>query len=135
MLGKFAKYHYYTIYHKTGYLLHFRSSRRQYFLLLKMNQDQNGQTLASVRSIPTPAGNTGHVTVPVTLHVFNFALPAELHVKSLMNFSYNTILSKYGVTETGDAYWAYLENIKQFFIDHRLPPITKLKPRAIVDKD
>ncbi len=64
----------------------------------------------------------GPVTVPVILHVFNFALPAELHVKSQMNFSYNTFPSKYGVTGTDDAYWTYLENIKQFFIDHRLTP-------------
>jgi len=76
----------------------------------------------------TPAGDySTDITVddqliPVQLHVFGFALPDELHVKSQMNLSHQTILEKYGVSGTGDHYWAYVNAIKQFFIDHRLTP-------------
>ncbi len=68
----------------------------------------------------------GGVSIPVTLHVFNFAIPDELHVKSQMNFSHQTILSKYGVTGTGSEYWMYVDKIKQYFIDHRLTPKSAL---------
>ena len=64
----------------------------------------------------------GGVSIPVRLHVFNFVIPAEVHVKSQMNFSYNTILTKYGVSGTGSEYWMYVDKMKQFFIDHRLTP-------------
>lgn len=76
----------------------------------------------------TPAGDyaasasVGGVAVPVTLHVFDFAIPDTLHVKSQMNFSHQSIMSKYGVTGTGAEYWAYVDGIKQYFIDHRLTP-------------
>ena len=81
-------------------------------------------------SVPTaaPAGdftaqvNIGGVAIPVRLHVFNFAISDQLHVASQMNFSYQTILSKYEVPGTGDEYWTYVDKIKQFFIDHRLTP-------------
>ncbi len=62
------------------------------------------------------------IDIPVTLHVFNFALPDEIHVKSQMNFSHSTILSKYSVPGTGAAYWMYVDKMNQFFIDHRLTP-------------
>ncbi|MBI9075278.1 MAG: DUF4091 domain-containing protein [Desulfatibacillum sp.] len=62
----------------------------------------------------------GGVAIPVQLHVFNFSIPDELHVKSQMNFSHNTVLTKYGVSGTGDNYWMYVDMMKQFFIDHRL---------------
>jgi hypothetical protein len=64
----------------------------------------------------------GDLAIPVRLHVFNFAIPAELHVKSQMNFSHQAILEKYGVQGTGDDYWFYVDKIKQYFIDHRLTP-------------
>jgi hypothetical protein len=64
----------------------------------------------------------GGIDIPVTLHVFNFAIPDQLHVKSQMNFSHNTILSKYSVPGTDAEYWIYVDMIKQFFIDHRLTP-------------
>jgi len=76
----------------------------------------------------TPAGDyTATVSiasfrVPVALHVFNFSIPNELHVKSQMNFSHNTLLQKYGVSGTGSEYWMYVDKIKQYFIDHRLTP-------------
>lgn len=76
----------------------------------------------------TPAGDypaevmLGGVSLPVVLHVFNFTLPEELHVKSQLNVSYETILNSYGVSGTGVAYWDYVDKIKQFFIDHRLTP-------------
>ncbi|WP_028315522.1 glycoside hydrolase domain-containing protein [Desulfatibacillum aliphaticivorans] len=62
----------------------------------------------------------GGTTIPVNLHVFNFSVPDELHVKSQMNFSHNAVLQKYGVSGTGDNYWMYVDMMKQFFIDHRL---------------
>ncbi|SLM33129.1 conserved exported hypothetical protein [Desulfamplus magnetovallimortis] len=62
------------------------------------------------------------IRIPVNLHVFNFVLPDELHVKSQMNFSHQSILEKYGVTGYGSEYWSYVDKIKQFFIDHRLTP-------------
>jgi len=64
----------------------------------------------------------GGVSIPVTLHVFNFQVPAELHVESKMNYSDSRILNKYGVTGTGAEYWLYVDKIKQYFIDHRLTP-------------
>lgn len=76
----------------------------------------------------TPAGDynanamINGIPVPVTLHVFNFNLPAQLHVKSQMNVSHSTILNKYGVAGSGSDYWMYVEAIKQYFVDHRLTP-------------
>ena len=76
----------------------------------------------------TPTGDyttnvqIGGVNIPVRLHVFNFAIPNELHVKSQMNFSHQAILDKYSVGCCGANYWMYVNNMKQFFIDHRLTP-------------
>jgi hypothetical protein len=64
----------------------------------------------------------GGVSIPVRLHVFNFAIPGELHVQSQMNYSDQTILTRYGVTGTGSEYWTYVDKIKQYMIDHRLIP-------------
>ncbi len=64
----------------------------------------------------------GGVNIPVTLHVFNFVLPDDLHVKSQMNFSHQTILNAYSVSGTGTEYWKYVDAMKQYFIDHRLTP-------------
>ena len=64
----------------------------------------------------------GGIDIPVTLHVFNFSIPDALHVKSQMNFSHNTILDKYSVGCCGSEYWMYVDNMKQYFIDHRLTP-------------
>jgi len=64
--------------------------------------------------------------IPIQLHVFNFAIPDELHVKSQMNFSYETILQRYGASAVGSAYWEYVEKIKQYMIDHRLTPSSVL---------
>jgi len=64
----------------------------------------------------------GDLSVPVKLHVFDFAIPKELHVKSQMNFSYQSILQKYGVSGTEEEYWKYVNMIHQFFMDHRLTP-------------
>ena len=64
----------------------------------------------------------GGVTIPVRLHVFNFAIPAELHIQSQMNYSDQTILTRYGVSGTGANYWMYVDKMKQYMIDHRLIP-------------
>ncbi len=64
----------------------------------------------------------GDITIPVELHVFNFTISETPHVKSQMNFSHEKLLKKYGVSGTGDKYWKYVNNMKQYFIDHRLTP-------------
>jgi len=76
----------------------------------------------------TPAGDytadfqIDSISIPISLHVFNFAIPDEIHTKSQMNFSHNTILDKYGVSGFGSEYWIYVDKIKQYFMDHRLTP-------------
>lgn len=60
------------------------------------------------------------INVPIKLHVFNFNVPDDLHLESQMNYSDQTILTKYGVSGTGADYWMYVDKIKQWFIDHRL---------------
>lgn len=62
------------------------------------------------------------IAIPVTLHVFNFAIAEELHVHSQMNFSHEAILDKYSVPGYAAEYWMYVDKMKQFFIDHRLTP-------------
>ncbi len=74
----------------------------------------------------TANARIGGVSIPVRLHVFNFAVPDGLHVKSQMNYSHETILGKYGVSGTGDDYWMYVDKMKQYFIDHRLTPKSPL---------
>ncbi|RLC14736.1 MAG: hypothetical protein DRI57_13985, partial [Deltaproteobacteria bacterium] len=66
----------------------------------------------------TANAEIGGVSIPVRLHVFNFAIPDEVHVKSQMNFSHQRILDYYSVAD--DDYWMYVDKMKQFFIDHRL---------------
>lgn len=80
-----------------------------------------GEYLAdfTIHAVNNPSSS---VSVPVSLHVFNFAIPNEIHTKSQMNFSHNTILDKYGVGCCGEEYWSYVDKIKQYFIDHRLTP-------------
>ena len=100
-----------------------------------------GENTAFWFSVSVPAGapagdyitqvHIGGLTIPVRLHVFNFTLPAELHVASQMNFSYQAILSAYGVSGTGAAYWSYVDAIKQYFIDHRLTPSSVLWPGGL----
>ena len=68
----------------------------------------------------------GGISVPIRLHVFNFAIPDQLHVASQMNMSYETILNAYGVPGTDNEYWMYVDKIKQYFIDHRLTPSSVL---------
>ncbi len=77
------------------------------------------------------AVHIGGVTIPVRLHVFNFAIADALHVGSQMNFSYQNFLQRYSVPGTGSEYWAYVDQIKQFFSDHRLTPSSILWPGGL----
>ncbi|HNT74157.1 MAG TPA: DUF4091 domain-containing protein [Anaerolineae bacterium] len=98
-----------------------------------------GQNTAFWFNVFVPAGvasgdytatmTIGGVAIPVTLHVFAFAIPDELHVESQMNYSHQTFLSAYSAN--GDGYWPYVDGIKQFFIDHRLTPISPLWPGGL----
>lgn len=80
----------------------------------------------------TPSGDytaqltIGGVSLPVRLHVFNFALTEEPHVHSQMNFSHEAVLNSYSVPGYGAEYWMHVEKMKQFFIDHRLTPSAPL---------
>lgn len=71
------------------------------------------------------------IAIPVKLHVFDFTIPSQFHIASQMNFSYEEILSKYGVPGTGTEYWDYVEKINTFFIRHRLTPRNPLWPGAL----
>ncbi len=73
------------------------------------------------------------IKLPVKLHVFNFAIPDELHVKSQMNFSFQEILAKYGVSGTDEDFWFYVDKIKQYFIDHRLTSSGPVWPTGITN--
>ncbi len=73
----------------------------------------------------------GTISIPVRLHVFNFAIPDTLHVASQMNFSYQNFLEQYSVPGYASDYWAYVDKIKQFFIDHRLTPSSVLWPGGL----
>ena len=85
----------------------------------------------------TPSGEyttsltIGTTSIPVKLHVFDFTIPDQLHVKSQMNFSHQTVLSAYGVPGYSSEYWAYVDMMKQFFIDHRLTPKSALWPGGV----
>ena len=101
---------------------------------------QNGATVALTAgtntafwaslSVPpgTPAGDytstlsIGGISIPLRLHVFNFNIPAQLHVASQMNFSYQAFLQQYSVPGYTTEYWSFVDRIKQFMIDHRLTP-------------
>lgn len=73
----------------------------------------------------------GGLTVPVNLHVFNFVVPADLHVNSQMNVSYQNILTKYSVPGYATEYWDYLDKIKLFLARHRLTPQNPLYPGGL----
>ncbi len=64
----------------------------------------------------------GGLSVPVTLHVFDFNLSPDVHIRSQMNVSHQAFLDAYGVACCEEEYWTYVEAIKQLFIDHRLTP-------------
>ena len=91
-----------------------------------------GENTAFWFSVSVPVGTAsgnyttnvhlGSLSIPIQLHVFNFAIPNELHIASQMNFSHGAILSKYSVPGTGSEYWMYVDKMKQYFIDHRLTP-------------
>ncbi len=70
-------------------------------------------------SVPssTPSGEYS-----TSVNIASFSIPDELHIKSQMNFSHDTILEKYSVSGTGNDYWMYVDAMKQYFIDHRLTP-------------
>ncbi len=71
------------------------------------------------------------VSIPVSLHVFDFAVPTKRHVKSQMNFSHQAVLSKYSVPGADAEYWMYVDKMKQYFIDHRLTPKSVLWPGGL----
>ncbi len=75
--------------------------------------------------------NLQGIIVPVKLHVFNFTVPPELHVKSEMGVSYQTILTRYSVPGYAIEYWNYVDNIKLFLIRHRLTPKNPLFPGGL----
>jgi hypothetical protein len=105
-----------------------------------LTADENTAFWVSLSVPPgTPAGDytadvhIGGVSVPVRLHVFDFAIPDELHIASQMNVSHQAFLSKYSVPGTESDYWFYVDAIKQYFIDHRLTPKGLLWPGGLTE--
>lgn len=103
-----------------------------------LNSNENTVFWVNVKASESVASNDytanfllGSISVPVRLHVFNFALSDELHVQSQMNFNCKSMLDKYGVTGTGSEYWTYVDKINQWFIDHRLTPSNPLWPGGL----
>ena len=82
----------------------------------------------------TPAGDystdvtVDGIAVPIALHVFDFELPGELSVASSLGFAQQEVLAKYGA---GYSDWAFMDQWRQFFIDHRLTPQVPLWPSAL----
>jgi hypothetical protein len=75
--------------------------------------------------------NLGTTSIPLIITIFDFEIPEELSIKSQMNFSFETMLQKYGVQGLNADYWDYVDNIKQFFIDRRLTPKSALWPGGL----
>ncbi len=61
--------------------------------------------------------------IPVTLHVFDFALPREIHFDSQMNYSHEAL----GGGNSLDR----VEEIKTFFFEHRLTPVSVAWPAGL----
>jgi hypothetical protein len=82
----------------------------------------------------TPPGDysanvtVGGIAVPIALHVFDFQLPGELSLASSLGFSQQQVLTKYSA---GFSDWAFMDQWRQFFIDHRLTPEVPLWPSAL----
>lgn len=67
-------------------------------------------------------GTTG---VPVSVEVWDFSLPREIHLHSEWGFSWSSIVEMYRGTVGGSVqpcYWDVVNAFKQDFIDHRLIP-------------
>ncbi len=63
----------------------------------------------------------GEVRVPLRVHVYDFALPEETHLKSALGLSKHSINQYHGLGQMGDkeaVYEKYLEN----FAEHRISP-------------
>jgi hypothetical protein len=69
----------------------------------------------------------GGIEVPVRLHVFGFAVPDLLHVRSEMAVDYSAIMSAYGVSN----YFEYVERINRFMVEHRLTPSVPTWPGTL----
>ncbi|MFN7966458.1 MAG: DUF4091 domain-containing protein [Acidobacteriota bacterium] len=69
----------------------------------------------------------GSISVPITLHVFDFAIPDALHVDSELGVDYNAIMNAYSVSN----YFPYVELINKFMIRHRLTPSVPTWPGTL----
>ena len=84
-----------------------------------------------------PAGDVttnvyvGGLTIPVTLHVFDFTLSPQLNMVAELTLSMNAVVSRYGVPGFGDEFWEYVAIWNQFLIDHRLCPPNPTWPGSV----
>ena len=69
----------------------------------------------------------GGIEVPVRLHVFGFAVPDLLHVRSEMAIDYSAIMSAYSASN----YFEYAERINRFMVEHRLTPSAPTWPGTL----
>ncbi len=67
----------------------------------------------------------GTATIPVTLRVWDFALPPEIHLKGEWGFGWSEVVETYKGTIDGsvqDCYWDLVDGLYQDFASHRLTP-------------
>ncbi len=67
----------------------------------------------------------GAATVPLALTVWDFTLPAELHLASEWGFGWSEVVETWGGTSGGSpqaCYWDLVDALYEDFADHRLTP-------------
>ena len=67
----------------------------------------------------------GSATVPVTLEVWDFSLPPEIHLKGEWGFSWSNVVEVYKGTIGGSVqpcYWDLVDALYEDFAEHRLTP-------------
>ncbi len=67
----------------------------------------------------------GAATIPVTLEVWGFALPQEIHLAGEWGFGWSSVVERYKGTVGGSVqpcYWTLVDALYEDFADHRLTP-------------
>jgi hypothetical protein len=65
----------------------------------------------------------GSASVPVSLQVWDFALPREIHLQSEWGFDWSSLVEDvYQGTSDWTCYWKVVDAFKQDFADHRMIP-------------
>lgn len=75
--------------------------------------------------IYTATVSIGSATLPVTLEVWSFALPATIHLAGEWGFGWSSVVERYKGTVGGSVqpcYWNLVDALYEDFADHRLTP-------------